>query len=61
MNASTPAISLFKAYLPILDEVYKNASLTSILDGAPELARQGVNANELIIQKMSMAGLVSSL
>ena len=50
-------ISLFKAYLPILDEVYKNASLTSILDGAPELARQGVNANELIIQKMSMAGL----
>ena len=50
-------ISLFKAYLPILDEVYKNASLTSILDGAPELARQGVNANELIIQKMSMSGL----
>lgn len=50
-------ISLFKAYLPILDEVYKNASLTSILDGAAELARQGVNANELVIQKMSMSGL----
>lgn len=50
-------ITLFQAYLPILDEVYKRASLTSILDGAPELARQGVNANELIIQKMSMSGL----
>lgn len=50
-------IELFKAYLPILDEVYKRAALTSILDGAPELARQGVNANELVIQKMSMNGL----
>lgn len=53
------SITLFKAYLPILDEVYKRASLTSILDGAPELARQGVNANELIIQKLSMAGLAN--
>lgn len=52
-------IALFKAYLPILDEVYKRASLTSILDGAPELARQGVNANELIIQKMTMSGLAN--
>lgn len=50
-------IELFKAYLPILDEVYQRASLTSILDGAPELARQGVNANELVIQKMTMSGL----
>lgn len=51
------SLALFKEYLPILDEVYKNASLTSVLDGAAELARQGVNANELVIQKMSMAGL----
>ena len=51
------SISLFKAYLPILDEVYKNASLTSVLDGAPELAQSGMNANELIIQKMKMSGL----
>ena len=53
------SISLFKAYLPILDEVYKRASLTSVLDGAEELARQGVNADELIIQKMSMSGLAN--
>lgn len=51
------SIELFKAYLPILDEVYQRASLTSVLDGAPELARQGVNANELVIQKMTMDGL----
>ena len=52
-------IELFKAYLPILDEVYKYAAKTSVLDGAPELARQGVNANELIIQKMTMSGLAN--
>ena len=51
------SIALFKAYLPILDEVYKNASLTSVLDGAPELAQSGMNANELIIQKMKLSGL----
>ena len=51
------SIALFKAYLPILDEVYKNASLTSVLDGAPELAQAGMNANELIIQKMQLSGL----
>ena len=50
-------IALFQAYLPILDEVYKNASLTSVLDGAPELAQPSMNANELIIQKMKMSGL----
>ena len=51
------SIELFKAYLPILDEVYKKTSLTSVLDGAPELARAGLNANELVIQKMRMSGL----
>ena len=50
-------IALFKQYVPLLDEVYKNASLTSVLDGNPELVRQGANANELIIPKMDMDGL----
>lgn len=53
------SIELFKKYVPMLDEVYQLASLTSILDGAPELARQGVNANELIIPKMTMSGLAN--
>lgn len=53
------SIELFKEYVPMLDEVYKNAALTSVLDGAAELARQGVNANELIIPKISMDGLAN--
>lgn len=51
------AIELAKQFVPILDEVYKNASLTGDLDGASELARQGANANELIIPMLSMQGL----
>ena len=50
-------IELFKQYIPLLDEVYKTASLTSVLDGASELVSQGANANELVIPKMSMDGL----
>lgn len=53
------SIALFKEYVPLLDEVYKQVSLTSVLDGAAELARQGVNANELIIPKISMDGLAA--
>ena len=51
------SIALAQSYVPLLDEVYKLASLTSDLDGAADLARQGANANELIIPKMSMQGL----
>ena len=51
------AITLAQQFVPILDEVYKKSSLTAVLDGAAELARQGANANELIIPKMSMDGL----
>lgn len=51
------SIELFKKYVPLLDEVYKLSSLTSDLDGAPELARQGQNVNELIIPKIDMNGL----
>lgn len=51
-------ITKFKKYVVgLLDEVYKAASKTSVLDGAPELAREGANADELIIPKMSMDGL----
>lgn len=53
------AITLFKQYVTLLDEVYKAAALTSVLDGAPELTKQGANANELIIPKISMDGLAN--
>lgn len=46
-----------KCVVGLLDEVYKNASKTAILDGAPELASQGANADELIIPKIDMDGL----
>ena len=51
------AITLSKNFVPILDEIYKEASLTSVLDGAAELVQQGANANELIIPKLDMQGL----
>ena len=53
------SIALASKYVPLLDEVYKAASLTAELDGAPELAKQGANANELIIPKISMSGLAN--
>lgn len=50
-------ITLAQQFVPLLDEVYKLASLTSDLDGASNLAQQGANANELIIPMLSMDGL----
>ena len=51
------SIALAMKYVPLLDEVYKEASLTAELDGNPELVSQGANANELVIPKMTMQGL----
>lgn len=53
------SIALATKYVPLLDEVYKQASLTSDLDGAAELVREGANANELIIPKLTMDGLAN--
>lgn len=50
------AIELAMQYVPILDEVYKLASLTADLDGASELGRQGANANELDHPQAGHAG-----
>ena len=52
-------IELRKAYSTILDEVYKLASLTAVLDGPNEMVREGANANEILIPKMSMQGLAN--
>lgn len=51
------SIALREAYVPILDEVYQNASLTAVLDGPADLVRESQNANELNIPKLSMDGL----
>lgn len=50
-------IALRKQYSTLLDEVYKLSSLTAVLDGPNELVREGANANEILIPKMSMQGL----
>lgn len=50
-------IGKFKKYVPLLDEVYKQTALTSVLDSDAELAQAGANANEIIIPKIDMDGL----
>lgn len=52
-------IALRKAYSTMLDEAYKLASLTAILNGPNELVREGANANEILIPKMTMNGLAN--
>lgn len=51
------SIAKFKKYIDLLDEVYKQASCTSDLDGDRTLVKAGANANEIIIPKISMDGL----
>ena len=53
------AITKFKKYIDLLDEVYKQASVTADLDGDGTLVRAGANANEIIIPKISMDGLAN--
>lgn len=51
------AIALFKKYIDLLDEVYKQSAKTAILDGDTALVKAGANANEIIVPKISMDGL----
>lgn len=51
------SIAKFQKYVPLLDEVYQEAALTSVLDSDASLAQAGANANEIIIPKISMDGL----
>lgn len=53
------AITKFKKYVDLLDEVYKTSAKTSILDGDSTLVRMGSNANEIIVPKISMDGLAN--
>ncbi len=52
-------INKFQKYIDLLDEVYAEASLTSVLDGDAALTAAGANANELIIPKLEMDGLAN--
>ena len=46
-----------KKFVPLLDETYRKASLTAILDGDSTLIREGANFGELIIPIMNLQGL----
>ena len=50
-------IQLAKVYTNLLDEVYQQNALTAVLESDASLARQGANANEIVIPKISMDGL----
>lgn len=54
----TNTITMFKKYVPMLDEAYKLASLTSVLDGPNDMAREGANAGEIVVPDMVLQGLV---
>lgn len=51
------SIALVKKYVDKLDEVYKLASLTNVLESDAALVRQGTNANEIMFPKIDMDGL----
>lgn len=53
------SITKFKAYTSMLDEVYKLASLTSVLDINDAMVQAGANANEIVIPKISMDGMAN--
>ena len=51
------SIDLAKIYVPLCDEVYKEASLTADIDASADLIQQGFNANEIVIPMLDMDGL----
>ena len=51
------SIQLSKVYTNHLDEVYQQSALTAVLESDASLARQGANANEIVIPKLAMDGL----
>lgn len=51
------SIALVKKYVDKLDDVYKLASLTDVLESDASTVRQGTNTNEIVIPKIDMDGL----
>jgi hypothetical protein len=51
------SVALAKKYTPLVDEKYKLESVTSDLISPASTARQGANANEILVRKISLLGL----
>ncbi len=52
-------ITIRKSYIPVLDKIYAANAKTSVLDGNPELAKEGANAGELLVAKLTVNGLAN--
>ncbi|MGN1089181.1 MAG: hypothetical protein ACI4Q6_02165 [Huintestinicola sp.] len=50
-------ITLAKKYASLLDEAYMENAKTACLESDPALAREGANANEIVIPALTMDGL----
>lgn len=50
-------IEAAKKFVPLMDEAYRKASVTAVLDGDDTLVKAGANAGELIIPMMNLQGL----
>ena len=51
------SFTLIHKYIQYLDEVYKQASKTAVLEADPDLVRAGAQANQILIPKIDMDGL----
>ncbi len=51
------SIELAKKYVPMLDEVYKKGSKTSILESPNVMVREGANVNEVLLPSITVQGL----
>lgn len=50
-------ITLAKTYVPLLDEVYKNAATSSVLDANQTLVRMAANGKDILVAKVELQGL----
>lgn len=51
------SIALISKYVSLLDEVYKQSTLTSNLEASSERVRQGSQTNQILFPKMALDGL----
>lgn len=51
------SIAFAKSFIPIIDEVYQQASVSRVLTSGGRMVRSAHNAREIMIPKISVSGL----
>lgn len=51
------SIASTKSYLSVIDEVYKRAAVSAVLNSGRRMVRAGRNAKEIMVPKISVSGL----